>query len=141
MQGLAAAMAGAREVVLYDREELALHCSLLSARANGLATGAPPVPGPKAPPGLEDVFELQGGGRVEARFLDWADPSIDESFDVVMACDVLYEEYSVQPVADVVPKLMAVGGRLLIADPPNRSACTLASSLALLPLLEKHSKV
>lgn len=40
------------------------------------------------------------------------------SFDVVLACDVLYEASLVDAVADVVPRLLGrQGGRLHLADP------------------------
>ncbi|KAI3431488.1 hypothetical protein D9Q98_004539 [Chlorella vulgaris] len=40
LAGLSAALAGAAEVVLLDREPLALQCALLNAAINGLPTGA-----------------------------------------------------------------------------------------------------
>ncbi|KXZ50506.1 hypothetical protein GPECTOR_16g681 [Gonium pectorale] len=43
-------------------------------------------------------------------------------FDVVLACDVLYEEGAVGPIAGLLPELLTPdGGRLLLADPPNRT--------------------
>ncbi|GFR41661.1 hypothetical protein Agub_g2403, partial [Astrephomene gubernaculifera] len=43
-------------------------------------------------------------------------------FDVVLACDVLYEEGAVGPIAALMPQLLnPYGGRLLLADPPNRT--------------------
>lgn len=51
--------------------------------------------------------------------------SLRRRFDVVLACDVLYERDAVAPLAEVVPLLMsaaAAGARLLLADPPARTA-------------------
>ncbi|EFJ47758.1 hypothetical protein VOLCADRAFT_91666 [Volvox carteri f. nagariensis] len=43
-------------------------------------------------------------------------------FDVVLACDVLYEDAAVGPIAGLMPILLRPdGGRLLLADPPNRT--------------------
>ena len=43
-------------------------------------------------------------------------------FDVLLACDVLYEDTSVDPVAEAVPRLLySAGGRLVLADPTHRT--------------------
>ncbi|WIA35241.1 hypothetical protein OEZ86_003702 [Tetradesmus obliquus] len=51
-------------------------------------------------------------------------PTVPERFDVVLACDVLYEDTAVEPVAAVVGRLLkpGSGSSLLLADPPNRTA-------------------
>ncbi|KAK9829936.1 hypothetical protein WJX72_008749 [[Myrmecia] bisecta] len=78
---IAAAKAGAAEVVVLDREPLALQCALLSAVASGGA-----------------------------------------KYDVVLACDVLYEDFSVEPVAAAVPSMLKSSGtRLLLTDPAHRT--------------------
>jgi len=99
LAGLAACAAGARKVVLLDREPLALACAELSIRANG--------------------FE----GRVTTQVFDWnAVDDGQEKFDTLLACDVLYEAAAVAPVAELVPKLVrGGGGRFLIGDPPLRA--------------------
>jgi predicted nicotinamide N-methyase len=61
-------------------------------------------------------------GVVRAQLFDWAQPVTLPCFDVMLACDVLYEEFSVEAVARVVPKLLKQDGRLLLADPPFRAA-------------------
>lgn len=127
MAGLAAALAGAREVVLMDREPLGLHCALMTAAAWGLRDLQPSN---VVQPSLPRLQQLQpadtcglGGtpGRVVARLVDWNEPSSEERYDVVLCCDVLYEEGSVEPVAELVQQLLAPGGRLMLADPPNRT--------------------
>lgn len=99
LAGLAACAAGARRVVLLDREPLALACAELSIRANG--------------------FE----GRVTTQVFDWnAVDEGQEKFDTLLACDVLYEASAVAPVAELVPKLVrGGGGRFFIGDPPLRA--------------------
>ena len=63
--------------------------------------------------------------RVTARVFDWSEPVARDlsDFDVVMACDVLYESFSVEPIARVVPDLLGGDGdpRLVLADPPTRT--------------------
>ena len=64
---------------------------------------------------------------LEAGVLDWLNPVGLESygkFDVVIACDVLYEDFSVEPVASLVPMLLRSDketGQILLADPPDRT--------------------
>jgi hypothetical protein len=54
---------------------------------------------------------------------DWDKTEVLEQFDVVLACDVLYEDAAVEPIARVVPQLLrTTSGTLLLADPPNRTA-------------------
>lgn len=124
--GLAAAMAGAREVVMLDREPLALQCALLSARATGLTAQDPAAfdPRPSVAPDSGPASTSSAGPRVSAREFDWTQklPRDLGEFDVVLACDVLYESFSVEPVARVVPELLDLEEtRLILADPPTRT--------------------
>ena len=55
--------------------------------------------------------------------MDWtsANPGLGK-FDVVLACDVLYEEPAVVPVANLMPELLAGGGSyFILADPEART--------------------
>ncbi|KAF6264324.1 hypothetical protein COO60DRAFT_176136 [Scenedesmus sp. NREL 46B-D3] len=218
--GIAAALAGAAEVVLLDREPLALQCALLSGAASGLqhvqglegaqlqrlaaggkqeqqlsgsnsagGSGAAEVP-QQQPATSAELLQLaqlyvqhraqqlqrqqpqakqctggsgaaetssssssssSGGNRLQqqqhsipgtsttsstrssnsssravlrASTFDWSSPAVPERFDVVLACDVLYEDTAVEPVAAVVSRLLkrGSGSSLLLADPPNRTA-------------------
>ncbi|GAQ82034.1 hypothetical protein KFL_000980210 [Klebsormidium nitens] len=168
--GLAAALAGAREVVLYDREPLALACALMTARANGVDVGTFGAfhhslpfsdslltslwsfsePSGDEPEGREKgggsegelrtgsvsgessrKGENSGGGPgkagvgpvLRAELFDWSDKSRSRAvFDVVLACDVLYEKTSVPKVADVLPTLLKDGthSQAIISDPTDR---------------------
>ncbi len=64
--------------------------------------------------------------------LDWTanDHGLGK-FDVVIACDVLYEREAIQPVAELAIKLMAnKGARFILADPENRTRAHRYSQLA-----------
>jgi hypothetical protein len=54
---------------------------------------------------------------------DWSSSKVTERYDVILACDVLYESEAVDLVATVIPKLLKPGNSstLLLADPPNRT--------------------
>jgi predicted nicotinamide N-methyase len=174
--GLAAALAGAKEVVLLDREPMALYCGLLSAAASGIAgvTGTEQLQqlvadessgsGAGAGSALHAVLlsqllkqqqqEQQGASPqsdqqpeqqqqqqpqdlanvlpdqplsahciYRALPFDWSTSKVTERYDVILACDVLYESEAVDLVASVIPKLLKPGNSssLLLADPPNRT--------------------
>lgn len=232
--------AGAREVVLLDREPLALQCALLSARASGLGSiaiiddlnpadlspfgvihgpelasfyppplistshtsllhqpghqqAAPPAAGASSsdsggsgsspghsssptPPSTSPhslhtsshsvetspAFLHSGAGgdvsgsgdsdlsnlsppnvvdspltqRFSAQVFDWDSPETawpQQRFDVVLACDVLYEPSLVDAIAEVVPRLLGrQGGRLYLADPPMRTVANRERFISLL---------
>jgi predicted nicotinamide N-methyase len=48
--------------------------------------------------------------------LDWRRPA-DDSWDLVLAADVLYELRNAEALAALLPRIVAPGGRLLLADP------------------------
>ena len=135
LAGIAAALCGAESVAFYDREPLALQCCLLSAEANGLRVAFEDARGVFAgdqDDAVEDdaVSQREGGERkktetcvVSASVFDWnAVPVDQERFDLVLACDVLYETHAVKPVASLVPKLTKEKtGVWLVADPPLRA--------------------
>ena len=60
--------------------------------------------------------------QVRGQLFDWSQPSGAGQFDVALACDVLYEAFSVEPVARVIPQLLSFKtGKLLLADPSRRT--------------------
>ena len=60
--------------------------------------------------------------QVRAELFDWNSHACHGDFDVALACDVLYEHYSVEPVANIAPQLLKQqAGRLLLADPSKRT--------------------
>ena len=126
LAGLAAAKRGASSVSFYDREPLALQCCLLSAEANGLTVAvgrAGEGPARDVSNADDDDGEACGTACV-AEVFDWNAVSADQrTFDLVLACDVLYEAHAVAPVAALIPKLTneAPRGRWMLADPPDRA--------------------
>jgi predicted nicotinamide N-methyase len=137
--GVAAALAGARAVVLADREPFALRCALQTAQANGLT----PLPlelaasggaGPVVRSVLQPASGAAGSGTIGALELDWHAPPAElrGCFDVMTACDVLYEKSAAVPVAALALHLLAPGGTLLLADPPLRTPGNRKDFLALL---------
>ena len=56
--------------------------------------------------------------------LDWRAPDIGDlgTFDLVFAADVLYERKNAAALADLVPRLLAPGGRAIFADPRRDEA-------------------
>ena len=99
--GLTLAKLGAKSVTLFDREPLCLECANASAKLNG----------------VENI--------VKTEVLDWNAPADENklnSFDILVAADVLYEKHAVEPVSEFCSKFVkANGGRIFIADPPLRA--------------------
>lgn len=60
--------------------------------------------------------------QVRAELFDWTSHVCHGNYDVALACDVLYEHFSVEPMANIVPQLLnPKSGRLLLADPSRRT--------------------
>ena len=66
------------------------------------------------------------GVTVSTLMVDWRDPPAaltrPPGFDLVIAADVLYEPRNAAPLADLVPRVVAPGGRVVIADPRRPDA-------------------
>ena len=60
---------------------------------------------------------------MSAAVLDWSVAYRGPPFELCIACDVLYETFSVDPVARLVPQLLGGrdGSQLVLADPPTRT--------------------
>jgi predicted nicotinamide N-methyase len=60
----------------------------------------------------------------DTALLDWRTPDIEGlgTFDLVLAADVLYERKNAAALADLVPKLLAPGGKAVFADPRRDEA-------------------
>ena len=71
---------------------------------------------------LPPVLDLCLPAQVRAELFDWNNHVCSGNFDVALACDVLYEHFSVEPVAHIAPQLLSPkAGMLLLADPSRRT--------------------
>jgi predicted nicotinamide N-methyase len=103
LAGLAAARAGA-DVLVTDYEEIALHFARANAARNGLA--------------------------IRTAVLDWRDADWPGGFDLAIAADVLYEARNIAPIAALLPRLIAPGGRALVTDAGRPYVGTFMSTAA-----------
>ena len=118
LAGLAAALAGAAEVALLDKEEAAVALCSRAIAANR---------------------ELQGAefaDALRAVVFDWNAPGAGAACEVLLLCDVLYEGCNVEPVAALMGRVLKHGGVVVLADPPERNR---ANRLELLRRLEEGS--
>lgn len=94
--GLAALKTGAR-VVFSDCSLPAVQSAMFNANANGFtkATGV---------------------------LLDWFAPELDQTFETILACDVLYEEQFHEPILNTLSKLLSPTGVCFLADPGRQLA-------------------
>lgn len=68
------------------------------------------------------VLDLLLQAQVRAELFDWTNPVCYGDYDVALACDVLYEQFSVEPMAHIAPQLLSPKtGMLLLADPSRRT--------------------
>ena len=79
-------------VVASDYYDEALRFAAVNAERNGL----PPLP---------------------TLHLDWRDPPAGPPYDLVLAADVLYERRNAEALRDLLPRIVAPGGQVLLADP------------------------
>lgn len=61
--------------------------------------------------------ERNGLGPLRTLLLDWRDPPENEPYPLVVAADVLYEMRNAELLAALLPRVVAPGGRALMADP------------------------
>jgi predicted nicotinamide N-methyase len=104
LAGLTAALQGATEVMLTDREPFALHCGMSTAALH-----------PRIMP------------QVRAAVLDWNDEEIAanlrNSFHVILASDVLYDRECIEAFVNICTKVAApTGACVLLTDPSKERA-------------------
>jgi predicted nicotinamide N-methyase len=58
-----------------------------------------------------------GLAPLQTALLDWRDPPASERWDLVVAADVVYEQRNGEALAALLPRILADGGRMLLADP------------------------
>ncbi len=101
LAGIAAARAGAL-VTMTDYEADAL----LFAEYNSLTNLAP----------------REGMSPCRSSLLDWRDPQVAGTFDVILGADIIYEEGSHAPLLALLDRFLAPGGFAWFADPGRRTA-------------------
>lgn len=138
---------GAAEVDLFDREPRALQCALLTAAASGLspvtsaASFSVTSEEKEALLMLQEQLKADSGHvphpcKITASEFDWHQPFRGRPYDVVIACDVLYDASAVSPLATLLPSMLAPGAevygwnRLILTDPPERTPQHRADFLA-----------
>lgn len=70
--------------------------------------------------------------NVKTRWLDWRDIDLDETFDYLLAADVLYESRNHVPILQAIDRLLSPTGTAYISDPDR----TIAKSFV--PLAVEH---
>ena len=58
-----------------------------------------------------------GLGSLRTALLDWRDPPAGDRWGLVVAADVVYEQRNAEALAALLPRILADGGRMLLADP------------------------
>jgi predicted nicotinamide N-methyase len=58
-----------------------------------------------------------GLAPLRTTLLDWRDPPRGEQWELVVAADVVYEQRNAEALAELLPRILADGGRMLLADP------------------------
>lgn len=61
--------------------------------------------------------ERNGLVPLQTALLDWRHPPEDERYGLVVAADVLYEQRNASLLANLLPRVTAPGGTVLVADP------------------------
>lgn len=133
--------AGAGQVSLLDREPKALQCALLTAAASGLHTETSAASFSESKEEVDSIEQFTHNLRsaatvegrlqqeqsctIEASVFDWNNEFKGEPYDTVIACDVLYENIAVDPLARLLPTMLAGpvkdGRRILLTDPQSRT--------------------
>lgn len=58
-----------------------------------------------------------GLSPLRTALLDWRDPPAGQRWELVVAADVVYEQRNGEALAALLPRILADGGRMLLADP------------------------
>ncbi len=101
---------------------LELGCGLGLASLAAALAGARVVATDWSPGALELLAEnaRRNGAELEIALLDWRTPAwaIERGpWDLVLAADLLYERHNVLLMLDLLPRLVASGGEVWLADP------------------------
>lgn len=92
-----AALAAGLSVTISDYDPRSIDLALCNARRNGLLAGA------------------------RGAQLDWRDPP-PEQYEVILACDVIYEERNHEPLLNLFEAMLAANGQAWVSDPGRHVA-------------------
>ena len=62
-------------------------------------------------------FALNGVPPPETALLDWREPDLTDTFNVIVASDILYEERFFRPVIRLLDQLLSPNGMFVLAEP------------------------
>ena len=65
----------------------------------------------------EENFKRNFNREATVQIFDWRNPGYSESFDIIMAADIIYEKRWLEPVLNVLDKKLAETGAAYIANP------------------------
>ncbi len=68
---------------------------------------------------IKENFLLNGLALPEFKLLDWRNPDLKTSYDVIIASDILYEDRFFNPLLQLFNRFLTKGGNIIIAE-PNR---------------------
>jgi len=55
--------------------------------------------------------------KAKTKLLDWRNPNLNDSFNIILASDVLYENRFLEPVYNTIDRLLLTGGKAYITEP------------------------
>ena len=107
---------------LEGRRVLELGCGLALPSFAAALRGADVVAADWSPDAVRLAQEnaARNGIPIEAVRVDWAQPArlvARAPWDLVLAADVLYERRDVEPLLELLPRLVEQGGEVLLAEP------------------------
>jgi len=76
-------------------------------------------------------FENNNMASPDFALLDWRNPNLKQTFDVILASDVAYEERFFQPLISLFGEYLKPGGVIILAEPNRRIARGFFGKLAL----------
>lgn len=125
---LASELLNAPDIVA-NKPVIELGCGIGITAAAAVRAGARLVATDYSPHSLmltELTCLLHGVEMPGVREVNWRDPAADlmqaggSAWPVVLAADVLYEQRDIEPVLDVLERILAPGGTVMLAEPGRR---------------------
>lgn len=67
-------------------------------------------------------YFLNFQSQADTILLDWRNPELKKTFEIILAADILYEKRFLTPVYNTIRKLLSANGKLYIAEPDRTIA-------------------